>query len=141
MNGFWERVTFAVRCFFSILFHGDLPNDVNRNRVDASRAQQPAASVPSASRLEEVERPAPEALDRAVQILALLQRDGRLIDFLEENISTYPDAQLGAGVRTIHGKNEVDSSKAIRELSAAFRPFEETVRDEVQWFRSHGYTT
>jgi hypothetical protein len=102
MNGFWERVTFAVRCFFSILFHGDLPNDVNRNRVDASRAQQPAASVPSASRLEEVERPAPEALDRAVQILALLQRDGRLIDFLEENISTYPDAQLGAGVRTIH---------------------------------------
>ncbi len=44
-----------------------------------------------------------------------------------------------AGVRTIHGKNEVDSSKAIRELSAAFRPFEETVRDEVEWFRNHGY--
>jgi len=45
-----------------------------------------------------------------------------------------------AGVRTIHGKNEVDSSKAIRELSATFRPFEETVRDEVEWFRKHGYT-
>ena len=45
-----------------------------------------------------------------------------------------------AGVRTIHGKNEVDSSKAIRELSAVFRPFEETVRDEVQWFRSHGFS-
>jgi dihydroflavonol-4-reductase len=44
-----------------------------------------------------------------------------------------------AGVRTIHGKNEVDSTKAIRELSATFRPFEETVRDEVEWFRSHGY--
>jgi hypothetical protein len=35
-------------------------------------------------------------------MLALLQRDGRLIDFLAENISTYPDAQLGAAVRTIH---------------------------------------
>jgi dihydroflavonol-4-reductase len=45
-----------------------------------------------------------------------------------------------AGVRTIHGKNEVNSAKSMRELSASFRPFEETVRDEVDWFRSHGYT-
>jgi len=45
-----------------------------------------------------------------------------------------------AGVRTIHGKNEVNSAKAIRELSANFRPFEETVRDEVEWFRVNGYT-
>jgi hypothetical protein len=37
-----------------------------------------------------------------VQILALLQRDGRLVDFLAENISSYPDVQLGAAVRTIH---------------------------------------
>src|ERR1700733_11914079 len=102
MNGFWERVWFAFRCFFSILFHGDVPNDVRRNRVDPGPAQQPAVSVPSVSRLKDVERLAPEAFDRAVQILALLQRDGRLIDFLEENISAYPDAQLGAGVRTIH---------------------------------------
>ena len=35
-------------------------------------------------------------------MLALLQRDGRLIDFLAENISAYPDTQLGAAVRTIH---------------------------------------
>lgn len=44
-----------------------------------------------------------------------------------------------AGVRTIHGKNAVDSTKAVRELSAGFRPFEDTVRDEVDWFRAHGY--
>ena len=43
-----------------------------------------------------------------------------------------------AGVRTIHFKNNVDSSKAVRELSARFRPFEETVRDEVAWFREQG---
>jgi hypothetical protein len=35
-------------------------------------------------------------------MLALLQRDGRLVDFLAENISGYPDVQLGAAVRTIH---------------------------------------
>ena len=62
----------------------------------------PAPAVPSVSRLKEVEPPASEAFDRAVQMLALLQRDGRLIDFLAENISAYPDARLGAAVRTIH---------------------------------------
>ena len=43
------------------------------------------------------------------------------------------------GVRTMHGKVAVDSSKAARELGASFRPFDETVRDEVAWFRSHGF--
>jgi dihydroflavonol-4-reductase len=46
-----------------------------------------------------------------------------------------------AAVRTIHGKNQVDSAKAVRELGATFRPFEDTVRDEVDWFRTHGYIT
>jgi hypothetical protein len=104
MNGFWERVTFAFRCFFSILFHADIPNDIAQRRVKPAGpvSQVPAAVVPSVSRLKEVERPASEAFDRAIQMLALLQRDGRLIDFLAENISAYPDAQLGAAVRTIH---------------------------------------
>ncbi len=46
-----------------------------------------------------------------------------------------------AAVRTIHGKNQVDSAKAVRELNATFRPLEDTVRDEVEWFRTHGYIT
>jgi dihydroflavonol-4-reductase len=44
-----------------------------------------------------------------------------------------------AGIRTLHAKNAVRSGKAIQELSAAFRPFEETLRDEVAWFRSQHY--
>ena len=32
----------------------------------------------------------------------MLQRDGRLIDFLQEDVSSYPDGQLGAAVRSIH---------------------------------------
>jgi len=44
-----------------------------------------------------------------------------------------------AGLRMLHAKIAVDSSKAIRELGATFRPFEDTVRDEVDWFRAHGY--
>ena len=104
MNGFWERVVFASRCFFSILFHADIPNDIAQKLVKPAGPRPRAATVatPSDSRLKEVERPASEAFDRAVQMLALLQRDGRLIDFLAENISAYPDAQLGGAVRTIH---------------------------------------
>ena len=104
MNGFWERVTFAFRCFFSILFHADIPNDIAQKQVKPAGPvpQVPAAAVRSAPHVGEVERPASEEFDRGVQILALLQRDGRLIDFLAENISAYPDAQLGAAVRTIH---------------------------------------
>jgi Domain of unknown function (DUF2760) len=37
-----------------------------------------------------------------LRVLAVLQRDGRLIDFLEENIDPYSDAQIGAAVRDIH---------------------------------------
>lgn len=38
----------------------------------------------------------------AVQMLAILQRQGRLIDFLREDLQMYDDAQIGAAVRTIH---------------------------------------
>jgi Domain of unknown function (DUF2760) len=103
MNGFWERVTFAFRCFFSILFRAEIPGDIAEKLAKtAGPVPQAPAAAPSISRLKEVERLPSEAFDRAVQMLALLQRDGRLIDFLTENISAYPDAQLGAAVRTIH---------------------------------------
>jgi hypothetical protein len=38
----------------------------------------------------------------AVQMLTILQREGRLIDFLQEDLSLYEDAQIGAAVRSIH---------------------------------------
>lgn len=40
--------------------------------------------------------------DAAVQLLSLFQREGRLVDFLREDIQPYDDAQIGAAVRTIH---------------------------------------
>jgi hypothetical protein len=38
----------------------------------------------------------------ALRLLALLQQEGRLVDFLEEDIDAYDDAQVGAAARTIH---------------------------------------
>jgi len=40
--------------------------------------------------------------DRVVQMLSILQKKGRLIDFLKEDISGYEDSQIGAAVRNIH---------------------------------------
>jgi hypothetical protein len=42
------------------------------------------------------------ATDGALRLLALLQQEGRLIDFIEEDIQPYGDAQVGAAVRAIH---------------------------------------
>ena len=46
--------------------------------------------------------PAASSPDTALRLLALLQHEGRLIDFLEEDIGGYSDAQVGAAVRSIH---------------------------------------
>lgn len=54
------------------------------------RARRAAAPPPAG--------PTPDA----VRLLALLQREGRLVDFLMEPIDAYSDAQIGAAVREIH---------------------------------------
>jgi hypothetical protein len=40
----------------------------------------------------------------ALTLLAVLQREARLIDFLQEPIAPYTDAQVGAAVREVHAK-------------------------------------
>jgi hypothetical protein len=44
----------------------------------------------------------PKPSGAPLRLLALLQRDGRLVDFLLEDVQAYPDAQIGAAVRDIH---------------------------------------
>ncbi len=53
-----------------------------------------------ASRVEPLFTRVPTGPD--LRILAVLQRDGRLVDFLQEDIDGYTDAQIGAAVRDIH---------------------------------------
>ncbi|MCS6975950.1 MAG: DUF2760 domain-containing protein [Gemmatales bacterium] len=38
----------------------------------------------------------------ALRLLALMQQEGRLVDFLLEDLEGIPDEQIGAGVRQIH---------------------------------------
>ena len=52
--------------------------------------------------------------DGAVQILGILQRDSRLIDFLMEDISAYSDEQVGAAVRSLHGQSRDSLNRYLR---------------------------
>jgi hypothetical protein len=61
----------------------------------------PRAAVPPQA--EPVPGPAPEPTsDAALRLLGLLQEEGRLVDFLQEDLGPYPDDQIGAAVRGIH---------------------------------------
>ena len=62
-----------------------------------------------AARVEPLFRPATTGPD--LRVLAVLQRDGRLVDFLLEDIDGYTDSQVGAAVRDIHR----GSRKALRD--------------------------
>ncbi|WP_031432214.1 DUF2760 domain-containing protein [Methylomarinum vadi] len=56
-----------------------------------------------------VEAPAPEPVilkeatpDAALQLLSMLQKEARFIDFIKENVTAYSDADIGAAARVVH---------------------------------------
>ena len=67
----------------------------------APPAPAPApAPTPAARTTLEAER-APDARP-ALLFLAALQREGRLVDFIEESLTGFSDAEIGAAARTVH---------------------------------------
>ena len=50
--------------------------------------------------------PPPKRSGEALRLLALLQRKGRLLDFLLEDIQGATDEQIGAGVRELHRESQ-----------------------------------
>jgi hypothetical protein len=105
MLGFGKRLSYATRCFFSVLSRGEVPEEIAPEVVGSAAPPvlERAPETPAVSPPAQAAAPPPEdSTDRAVQMLALLQRDGRLIDFLTEDIAPYQDAQVGAAVRELH---------------------------------------
>jgi hypothetical protein len=98
MIGFGQRISYAFRSFFRILSSGEIPGDVAQELI-----QTPAdAAQPEVADITLRDETPPDSVDRAVQMLAILQRDGRLIDFFTEDIAPYSDQQIGAAVRDLH---------------------------------------
>lgn len=96
-----NRIVLAFRAFFNLLFSGELSGEVlialNLSRRSAAAPAKAAAAGKAAAPV-----PAARTSDGALQILAILQRDSRLIDFLMEDVSGYSDEQIGSAVRELH---------------------------------------
>ena len=65
-------------------------------------ASAPVVTKPEAAAQKQPEAPKPPQRSEALTLLATLQREARLVDFLKESIGEYSDAQIGAAVRDIH---------------------------------------
>lgn len=127
LPGFFARFVLAWLAYFRILFDAQfaadvavvregraaLPEDAKKPAKGAAKskrdAEEPAKVEDPPKKKEVVLREAgPEA---ALQLLALLQREGRFVDFLEEDVSSFSDAQIGAAARVVHD----GCRKALRE--------------------------
>jgi hypothetical protein len=148
-----SRITLAFRCFFRLIFKGQLPRDavgflpkealqleaakpegakpeVKKEPVkqapepvepkkEPPRKEKPelmrtSGETPTAKleerrleqelKQEQKKKADNVALQRegALAFLALLQREGRLIDFLRESLDGFADADIGAAARDVH---------------------------------------
>ena len=92
---FFKRIPIAFGAFFSILSDPGYAARVLGLRLAPAPAPAPVAT-PAPAPLK------PATPDAALQLLALLQRDARLIDFVQEDLSGYSDAEIGGPARLVH---------------------------------------
>lgn len=113
-----SRIITAFRAFF-----GTLGNADTARRIDAALSGSlPAVTAAPSITPAPAERLAPLVVapppapkqSEALTLLATLQREARLVDFLREDLSQYTDDQIGAAVREVHR----DAGKVLDRLFA-----------------------
>jgi len=113
LPSFWSRLSLAFGTFFKTVGDAEFAARVRDDQVGPVSAPPPAPApvvapapaptpVPAAA-----PAPVPVQLreatpDAALQLLTLLQREARLIDFAHENLAAYADADIGAAARVVH---------------------------------------
>lgn len=107
--GFGARLAMFFSLPWRLLFDGALAGRLLRAlSPDAFALPAPPVAPPT----EAPPRPVPEVKPEptvslaeptaALQLLAILQREGRFIDFLQEDIAGFGDADIGAAARVVH---------------------------------------
>ncbi|HZI12340.1 MAG TPA: DUF2760 domain-containing protein [Myxococcus sp.] len=110
---FFARLWLAWLCFWRCLVSREFAQAV----LPASRAYDAGqlAQLPSG----EAPQPKPEPVKvkppepppalpperehaSALSLLAMMQREGRFVDFLQENVAAFSDAEVGAAARIVH---------------------------------------
>jgi hypothetical protein len=108
------RCWLAIVCALRILFDPGLARRIQRVVSGGSEAHElppagDAAQSRTAARGEPPDPGAPARVDAsaavrdgALGLLSLFQREGRLVDFLEQEIDQFGDAEIGAATRVVH---------------------------------------
>lgn len=110
--GFFARLALALGTFFRLLGDGAFAARVKR--LGAGEGTPPAAPAETSAKETpaapppKLHEPGPEA---ALVLLSMLQREARFIDFVEEDIAMFPDADVGAAARVVHA----GARKVLRE--------------------------
>lgn len=111
---FFVRLWIAFVAPWRVLFSADFGAGVHRLMSGAPALPAPEPEEPPAPE-PPPEPPKPRIerapVDAALQLLALFQREGRFVDFLEEDVASFSDEEIGAAARVVHE----GCRKAVRE--------------------------
>lgn len=118
-SSFFSRLALALRASWRMLVDGDFASGVQQ----LERGEWPAPAVVEPPKAAALRDTLPES---ALQLLTLLQQEGRFVDFLEENVTAYSDADIGGAARVVHE----GCRKVIREYLHI-----EPVREEAEGVR------
>jgi hypothetical protein len=103
-----DPVSFAARFWlaFAILFRVLFDGHFAREARALASGQAPALPEPPAAPTPPpTARTASDAAlrgDGAIALLSVFQREGRLVDFIQQDIAAFPDAEIGAAARVVH---------------------------------------
>ncbi len=76
------------------------PSQLQPGETPRAEPEPTGASV-LAPEIESATARSPEATG-ALLLLGMLQREGRFIDFVQQDVTDFPDAQVGAAARVVH---------------------------------------
>jgi len=123
-----------MRVFFRILLDRQLAVQIDRllvgrGSVEADTARGPQSASGPTVPTTPAARP---ARSDAITLLASLQREARLVDFVQESLDGYSDAQIGADVRDVHR-----GCGAVFERMFALRPIRPEQEHEIVEVPAH----
>jgi hypothetical protein len=92
---FIARLALAWRMLINAQFAAEVAR-LSEGEMPATTESMPLETKAASAQLKES---SPES---ALQMLGLLQQEGRFLDFIEEDIAAFSDADIGAAARLVH---------------------------------------
>ncbi|MGB5545044.1 MAG: DUF2760 domain-containing protein [Polyangiales bacterium] len=96
---FFSRFLLAFVAFSRTLFNREFATGVKRLSAGADADVEAPPAPASETRVPRLVEPDTAS---ALQLLGLLQQEGRFVDFLQEDVSGYSDQDIGGAARVVH---------------------------------------